>query len=244
MTVQSLKILKEGNVTIEGFESGDFRSSTLKHESGTGGGSTVTYIESDIRIVVDTGFDYLYTDKETNYRENKRTLTHSLHLLGLSPKDIDLLFITHPHGDHINNHELFSSAEIVMGGQKNEIGSFEFTRAKHGQTITKGVQVISTPGHTRDHSSLIVELVPSDSFVRNKSREFQLFHDCIKVVIAGDAIVTPVYYYLEKFWEFNPDFLSHSLSMDSYMRIIKVADYIIPGHGNIFENVKKAFLSV
>jgi len=60
-----------------------------------------------------------------------------------------------------------------------------------------------------------------------------------KVVIAGDAIVSPNYYVLNKIWNHNSDFHSESLAKQSVEKICEIVDYIIPGHGGMFENIRK-----
>ncbi|HNR26153.1 MAG TPA: hypothetical protein PKI66_05525 [Methanobacteriaceae archaeon] len=46
---------------------------TLKLLCGVGGGSTVTHIESDCKILVDTGFDYKINDSELNLKRTEIT---------------------------------------------------------------------------------------------------------------------------------------------------------------------------
>jgi len=59
--------------------------------SGSGGNATVVEASQGItstRVLIDAGFSL-------------RELTRRLGLRGLSPDDLDAIFITHEHGDHI-----------------------------------------------------------------------------------------------------------------------------------------------
>jgi hypothetical protein len=58
MAVTSLRIVKSGTITIDGFESFSPQNLAMKQFCGIGGGSTVTYLESDVKILVDTGFEF------------------------------------------------------------------------------------------------------------------------------------------------------------------------------------------
>ena len=72
---------------------------------------------------------------------------------GFRPDEIDLIFVTHPHLDHILNIGLFSEAEVCdlnfvyRGDEEIPYGNF---------LPGTGVEVFSTPGHSLDHASLLV----------------------------------------------------------------------------------------
>jgi hypothetical protein len=60
-----------------------------------------------------------------------------------------------------------------------------------------------------------------------------------KIIILGDAIVSPNYYFLNKIWNYNSDFHLESRAKQSVEKIYGIADYIIPGHSGMFENIRK-----
>jgi len=175
-------------------------------------GSTVTLIKSDKNIVVDTG-SFLDKDKIINGLEKEN----------LSPKDIDIIILTHLHLDHTVNTYLFENANIfyklrgkdfdgLIGFPKEgKIKRFELV---DGVKLAEDVSILFTPGHTEDGLSVVV----------NTSEG--------KIVIAGDSFDSKKWIDLDvqpslcwNLEEFNK----------SRRKILEVADYIIPGHGRIFK---------
>ena len=64
--------------------------------------STSTLIRSgDSMIVVDTSSKYMRPALRTSFRE-----------LGIFPKDVDTVVITHWHDDHLENLDMYPNAEI------------------------------------------------------------------------------------------------------------------------------------
>ncbi|MDI6798480.1 MAG: MBL fold metallo-hydrolase [Candidatus Aenigmarchaeota archaeon] len=132
---------------------------------------------------------------------------------GLSPSDIDYVIITHYHPDHIGNNSLFENATFVDGVETFVENKFHFFEEKY--TITKNVTVIRTPGHySNDDCSVIVKT------------------DKGTIAIAGDL-----------FWSdeknLPPFIFKKKLLMKSRAKIVKMADFIIPGHGDMFKVSKK-----
>jgi N-acyl homoserine lactone hydrolase len=99
-----------------------------------------------------------------------KTLAAQLAELGVKPDDIKYIAVSHTHPDHIGNVELFPKAMLLV--QKAE---YEWPDAKGGprfkpeHPVTKlegdrdvfgdgSVTIISTPGHTPGHQSLLVKL--------------------------------------------------------------------------------------
>jgi glyoxylase-like metal-dependent hydrolase (beta-lactamase superfamily II) len=112
-----------------------------------------------------------------------RTLTDQLAEIGLKPRDITRVAISHTHGDHIGNMGLFPNAAVLMqqieyswihspnGPNDNVNQLMALARALLGtpnnlQLIDGDVDVfgdgsvtlVSTPGHTPGHQSLLVRL--------------------------------------------------------------------------------------
>ncbi len=179
-------------------------------------GSTVTLIKSDKNIIVDTG----------SFLEGKEVL-RALKEEGLAPEDIGIVVLTHLHLDHTVNTYLFEKAKIYCKfrsdpypGQAHspENGCLKRIELTEGTEIAENVSIMSTPGHTNDMISILIET-----------------EDGKKIVIAGDAIPNESFIDESK----QPE-LSDNLEQfnQSRKKILKMADYIVPGHGNIFE-VKK-----
>lgn len=99
-----------------------------------------------------------------------KTLASQLEQLGVTPSDIKYVAISHSHPDHIGNVEMFPQAMLLV--QKAEYewpGVKNAPRFKPGHPVTKiegdrdvfgdgSVTIISTPGHTPGHQSLLVKL--------------------------------------------------------------------------------------
>jgi N-acyl homoserine lactone hydrolase len=112
-----------------------------------------------------------------------KTLTDQLAEVGLKPVDIGRVAISHTHGDHIGNVGLFPGAAIMMqraeygwinshNGPNDNVnqlmalarellGSPKNLQLIDGDTDVYGdgsVTLVSTPGHTPGHQSLLVHL--------------------------------------------------------------------------------------
>lgn len=99
-----------------------------------------------------------------------RTLAAQLTEIGVSPDAIDMVALSHGHGDHIGNLDLFPKATLIF--QEAEILSAFAERprpfpATQTVRLLKGdldvygdgsVTILSTPGHTPGHQSLMVRL--------------------------------------------------------------------------------------
>jgi N-acyl homoserine lactone hydrolase len=99
-----------------------------------------------------------------------KTLAAQLEQLGVKPDDVKFVAISHTHPDHAGNVELFPKSMLLV--QKAE---YEWPDAKggprfkpeHPVTQLEGdrdvfgdgsVTIVSTPGHTPGHQSLLVKL--------------------------------------------------------------------------------------
>jgi glyoxylase-like metal-dependent hydrolase (beta-lactamase superfamily II) len=168
--------------------------------------STVTLIkDGKHNILVDTG----------NHEVEKKLLS-ALKKLGLEPKDIDYVILTHHHPDHVANKHLFKEAIItdwLTSYKKNKfIVDYDIIN-KGKNVISPNVYIKSTPGHALDEGSVIVQTesgvvaIAGDLFFNDQNERNIFVHD-------------------------KKDFET------SRKEILKLADYIIPGHGGMFE-VKK-----
>lgn len=240
MPVKEVKVIKIGTLTIEAFERADSELVALKYFCGMGGGSNVTYIETeDRKIIVDTGFEYETDTSDRNKERNRKILVEAMSNFGLTPEDIDCVFITHWHRDHFGNIGVFKDAEIIVLKSLADHFGLDFRGVREGEAIADGVKIMATPGHTEHHASVVLQtegLVYRESFGLS-GRISGIGSPCI--VLAGDAIVSYSYFLQNKFWDFNSDFFSAVKSRESVKRISAVADFVIPGHGGLFGNLRK-----
>ncbi len=106
-----------------------------------------------------------------------KTLAAQLDQLGVKPSDIKAIAVSHTHPDHIGNVELFPAAMLYV--QKAEYdwpGTNNAPRFKAEHPVTKlegdrdvfgdgSVTILSTPGHTPGHQSLLVKLPKTGAVV-------------------------------------------------------------------------------
>jgi len=101
---------------------------------------------------------------------SKKTLASQLTGLGLKPSDIQYVGLSHQHGDHVGNLDLFPRATLLVQKAEYEwVPPVGPRRFKPEQPVTKAegdhdvfgdgsVVLISTPGHTPGHQCLLVRL--------------------------------------------------------------------------------------
>ena len=159
--------------------------------------SSSVLIRTDERvIVVDTSTPYMKPAMKTSFKQ-----------IGVFPKDVDTIILTHSHYDHVGNNNMFENAAILM--HPEEHGAVNGAKPLDAdKELVPGVRIIHTPGHTKGSLSVLVK---ADQ----------------KYVIAGDAI--PKHGNYEKMVPpaINID---KELAMESIKMITKYADVIIPGH--------------
>ncbi len=138
--------------------------------------------------------------------ENQNMLIKKLRAEKLGVKDINLVFITHSHIDHYRNIGMFPQAKTL-----EYWGLWDKnTVTDWSEQFTQDIKIIKTPGHNYDCLSLLIKT--------NKGT----------VAIVGDV-----------FWKKNyplsdPYATDRKALAQSRQKILKLADYIIPGHGQIF----------
>ena len=174
--------------------------------------STTTLIkENKLNIIIDPGM-------------NRELLLKSLKRENLSVKDINYVILTHTHIDHCLLAGIFEEANII---DNSSIYSFEGTIQDHnGKVPGTDIEIINTPGHDQFHCSVLVN---------DEKLE--------KVVIAAD-----VFWWYDKeekkidkkslIDRKDPYVKNESQLIESRQKILKIADWIVPGHAGMFK-VKK-----
>jgi len=171
--------------------------------------STVTLIkDKDLNIIVDPGM-------------NRQLLLESLEKESLTPKEINYVILTHTHIDHCLLAGIFENAIIL---DNSDTYTFDGKIGEHeGKVPGTNIKIIKTPGHDMFHCSVVVDT-----------------EDLGKVVIAGDVI----------WWEDDEEQKTDKESLiiredpyaknkeqliESRKKILEIADWVIPGHGKMFE---------
>jgi glyoxylase-like metal-dependent hydrolase (beta-lactamase superfamily II) len=153
---------------------------------------------------------------------NRKRLIESLNREKLKPKDINFVVLSHGHMDHSLLTGMFENAKVISF-ESLLYDSDLMLEFKEG-VLGKDVQIIKTPGHSAEHISLLVKTKKG------------------KYCISGD-----VFWWTDdenQLVDINKDDQSHpaELNMNELIKsrktILEMADYIIPGHGEMFK-VKK-----
>jgi N-acyl homoserine lactone hydrolase len=99
-----------------------------------------------------------------------KTLAAQLDQLGVKPSDIKAMAVSHTHPDHIGNVEMFPTAMLYVQKAEYEWPGADNTprfKPEHPVTELEGdrdifgdgsLTILSTPGHTPGHQSLLVKL--------------------------------------------------------------------------------------
>ena len=117
------------------------------------------------------------SDPKSVHWHRSKTLAAQLDQLGLKPSDIKTVAISHTHPDHVGNVELFPAAMLYVQNAEYEWpGANNTPRFKPEHPVTKldgdrdlfgdgSVVILSTPGHTPGHQSLLVKLPKTGAIV-------------------------------------------------------------------------------
>ena len=209
---------------------------------------TVALIEGPEKILVDTSF--LSVERTWEIRRRKivrapaQELIPALTAAGARPEEISIVIHTHLHYDHAGNNRLFPRARFFV--QREELRyalaptSFDasayfaphlgitpdylgtrFDLLDGDAEIAPGVRVITTPGHTPGHQSVLVETAAG------------------RYCIAGDAVM-----WFENLERNIPPGI-HTSTIDcmaSMARIVREADHVLPAHDpKLFERTPARF---
>ena len=107
-----------------------------------------------------------------------KTLAAQLTELGVKPADIAWVAVSHTHGDHVGNIALFPSSTVLIQGAEYDWAMAGQNKPAFAatQTIQKltgdldvfgdgSVTILSTPGHTPGHQSLLVKLPKTGAII-------------------------------------------------------------------------------
>ncbi len=186
------------------------------------GWSTAIFVDADEGpMLIDTGGG-----------GDRGLLLHRLREHGVAPDAVRTVVLSHLHFDHIANAECFPCADIIV--HEDELAYVE----RHGAhdlavpmflvrgllgcdrlksvsgepTLSKGISLIQTPGHTGGHCSVVLRMPRS------------------VVVLAQDAIK----HRGECLLGHPAEAFSIDAATKSIERIVSIADLIVPGHDSAF----------
>lgn len=146
----------------------------------------------------------------------RTTLKADLAKIGVKPDDVSYLAVSHFHGDHSGNTAMFAKATLILQRAEYEVGFKDKPKKlARGQRVLLldgdwdvfgdgSVIILSTPGHTPGHQSILVTLPKTGP-----------------IVITGDAV------HLRENWDrrvsptFNFDKAQTLASIDRLKRLVK-----------------------
>lgn len=142
--------------------------------------------------------------------ESQNILIDALKKEGLKVKDITHVGITHSHIDHYRNIGMFPEAKIVeFFGIWNKDKVMDWK-----EQFSENIQIIKTPGHSRTGITFLVNTKKG------------------KIAIVGDVFWKENYPKNDPYAD-NPEKIEETRN-----NILELADWIIPGHADIYK-VKK-----
>jgi len=182
----------------------------------------VTLIEGTKRILVDVA-----------HYGRRQLLIQKLAERGLTPDDIDYVFLTHAHWDHSLNADVFPKAKFLIHTDERQyiknpaahdwatpkymstlLESQLLQEVRDGEEIDYGMRILATPGHSIGSMSLIIDTPEG------------------KVAVCGDA--------LPNSWAVNARmprlvFYDAEKAKESIGKLLDTAKFFYPGHDRPFE---------
>lgn len=167
---------------------------------------TITLIKGRKNVLVDTGGPW-----------DRDFLVSALAENGLSPQDISYVVCTHGHSDHTGNTNLFPDAALISSFDvcNGDLYTLHDFASGTPYVIDDCIEVIATPGHTMQDVSVIVRTGKG------------------VVAITGDLFESEADLSDETLWKSMSEHPESQQS--SRVKILKIADRIIPGHGDVFD---------
>lgn len=165
-------------------------------------------------LITGKGFRLLV---DPSFGDKERMMTELDRRTGMKLSDIDTVFLTHEHGDHLAGLKHFSEAKWLAAP---EVASIINSSGRYSKQVEAApvrlfgsIDVIYTPGHTLNHHSLRFDC------------------DGLSVVVAGDAVMTRDFWAERRGYFNSADFDTAARTID---QLATIADIIIPGHDNYF----------
>jgi glyoxylase-like metal-dependent hydrolase (beta-lactamase superfamily II) len=142
--------------------------------------------------------------------EREQVLIDALKKQGLKINDVNYVALTHSHLDHYRNIGLLPTAKTLeFYGIWNKNTVIDWK-----EDFTDNIKIIKTPGHSRTGISFLVNTAQG------------------KIAVVGDV------FWKENYPETDPYADDMKKLIKSRKLVLKLADFIIPGHADMFK-VKK-----
>lgn len=141
--------------------------------------------------------------------KDQKVIVGALKKHNLAISDINFVFVTHWHPDHARNVGMFEKAVAIDWWGWWESDLFKDFSGE----LTQDIKIIKTPGHSIDGVTMLVK---TDRGI---------------TAICGDV------FWKENYPEKDPYAQDLKALQRSRGKVLKLADFIIPGHGPIFKNI-------
>ena len=147
------------------------------HPAAPGGGQAVVFgfviDHPDGAIVVDTGIGRGHAFIDEAYHPRVQDLSAALSAVGVDPSRVAAVVNSHLHFDHCGQNPTYYGTSVPVYVQADEVEAArerfytvsEWATVPDGQlralrgdeALAEGVRILSTPGHTLGHQSVVVE---------------------------------------------------------------------------------------
>ena len=170
--------------------------------------ATVTLIRGTPNVIVDTGDAW-----------QRQDILAALGVRGVDPANVAYVINTHGHLDHVGNNNLFPQATFLLNTDVGRLGEYrlhDYAAAPYRIDVPGGggvINVIPTAGHTDHDLSVLVET--SIGIVAVVGDLFEYDEDWVDGAWRA--------------WSKDP-----AMQQASRGRVLAVADFVVPGHGDIF----------
>jgi N-acyl homoserine lactone hydrolase len=181
----------------------------------------VTLVQGSKRVLVDTA-----------HIGRRQLLLQRLQELGLTPRDIDIVVLTHAHWDHSLNMDVFPDAEFVLHHTEIEyahnpdpndwatpaytgvaLDRMRLRPCGDGDVLDDGVRILATPGHSPGSITVLAETADGVAGV------------CGDALPNAGAVITRTPYLI---------FGDEQDARASLQKIVNSSNMIYPGHDRPF----------
>lgn len=201
------------------------------------------------KVVIDTGIrdvdDYRKAEPGVTQSEDEKIVNALKNIVGWDVEDVDIVINTHLHVDHTGDNRLFKNAKFYvqkkewveahnpprqvaqfydyLSFDKHAVPYFKWNFLEGDSEILPGLHVITTPGHTMGHQSVLLDTKDGVVCV---SGDVCNTADNINENLEPNLIIG-----VKEIYE----------SMD---RVRQFAHYVLPGHEPSIENGSEKFVEV
>lgn len=201
------------------------------------------------KVLVDTGIrdlmEYKKAEPGVEQEEDQDTAAAVRKIMGWEPEEVDIVINTHLHCDHCGSNSKFKNAKIYVQKKeweaafnpivpeapfydqlcydKTAVNYFQWQFLDGDSDILPGLKVITTPGHTRGHQSVLFQC---ENGVLCVSGDICNVAENVNGNLEPNIVVMVPETY------------------ESFKRIRQSSHYILPGHEPMIENGSTSFIPV